>query len=386
MSVDFDKLRIDEKQHAVQKSSRVIIAGIACFIIGLSIGLLVKLQGSSGQAVKVKTTVVRAGGGQTVKAFSAGGWIEVAAPQYPVYISAQISQRLQKLNVRQGDWVEPGQLIASLYDEDAKTRLRLADARAREQDEKLRIANAVCERSRELDKGAISAEELDRNLSELTMAREAAAAAAAEAELMSKELSYCTVSMPEGLPRLKVLNVFHSPGSFITMDKAAIVSLYDPSNIQVRVDVAQPNIKFVKIGADAEVRTEVNAQKAYAGTVLRIEPQAELAKNTVTVRIKINDPDEMLFPDMVANINFLAERSQGKAGQTQLMVPSDAVISDADSKYVFVCDKNIARRQKVEVGRVSGQTTIIKSGLTGGQRVIISELDKLSDGARVEGD
>jgi hypothetical protein len=51
-----------------------------------------------------------------------------------------------------------------------------------------------------------------------------------------------------------------------------------------------------------------------------------------------------------------------------------------------VCDQNVARRQKIEVGEVAGQATVVKSGLTGGQRVIISELDKLKDGAKVEGD
>jgi RND family efflux transporter MFP subunit len=321
-----------------------------------------------------------------VRSFSAGGWIEVAAPQYPVYISAQIAQRLQQIMVRQGDWVEPAQLIATLYDEEIKTRLRLAEARAREQEEKLRLARSVHERSQALDKGAIAAEELDRNLADFTMAKEAAAAAAAEVELIRKELSYCTISVPEGLPRLKVLAVFHSPGSRVNLDKAAIVALYDPSNLQVRVDVAQPNIRFVKTGGAVEVRTEVNPQKSYAGTVLRLEPLAELAKNTVTVRIKIREPDERLFPEMVANVNFLAEPGPGGASPSQLVIPSAAVLSEAEARYVFVCDQNVARRQKIEVGEVAGQATVVKSGLTGGQRVIISELDKLKDGAKVEGD
>jgi hypothetical protein len=152
------------------------------------------------------------------------------------------------------------------------------------------------------------------------------------------------------------------------------------------VDVAQPNIRFVKTGGAVEVRTEVNPQKSYAGTVLRLEPLAELAKNTVTVRIKIREPDERLFPEMVANVNFLAEPGPGGASPSQLVIPSAAVLSEAEARYVFVCDQNVARRQKIEVGEVAGQATVVKSGLTGGQRVIISELDKLKDGAKVEGD
>jgi len=385
MPVDFDKLKIDE-QAAAPSMKRGMVAALCmvCLALGFLLGLFMR-PGDHAKPIPVKTAMVQSGGDQAIRSFSAGGWIEVAAPQYPIIISSRIPQRLEKLLVRQGDWVSASQPLAGLYDEDIKTKLRLAESRARELEEKMKLAKSIYDRNQGLEKGAISAEELDRNKADSNSAKEAHKAALAEVELVRRELSYCTVKAPDDMSRLKVLNVLHNPGDWIGMEKAGLVSLYDPSNLQVRVDVPQPNIKFVRQGGEVEVRADVNPQKVYPGTVLRIEPLAELAKNTVTVRIHINEPDEMLFPEMVARVNFLAEKAKDRTA-SQLVVPTDAVIADAAAHYVFVCEQDTARRRKIDIGQTEGQATVVTGGLKGGDRVIVTELNRLSDGTKVKAD
>jgi len=110
-----------------------------------------------------------------------------------------------------------------------------------------------------------------------------------------------------------VLKVLHRVGEWVDAQKhPSLVWLYDPKQMQVRVDVRQPDVTSVAVGQTVEVVTEANPSKKYKGTVLRIDPLAELSKNTVTVRARIEDPDDLLYPEMVAQITFLQGTSTEK--------------------------------------------------------------------------
>ena len=361
-----------------------MIACFVCFVLGFAAAIPF-FSRRSAQPLPVETTVVGTRGLHSGRPFTAGGWIEVAAPEYPTVISSRISQRLDKLLVKQGDTVGPGGILAVMYDGDVQARLALAGARAATREEELRIARADYERSAGLEQGAVSEQELDRDLATLNIARASHNAALAELDLARKQLSYCTVSMPADLPPLKVLDVLHRPGDWIALDKnAAILSLYDPSNMQVRVDVPQNSIGSVSPGQTVKVKTEANPNREYAGTVLRIEPLAELAKNTVTVRVKIADPDSLLFPEMTAHVTFQSPETGKDDGHSRMLLPSDAVLGSGESRYVFVYDRGYARRRPVTIGESADNATIITGGVSSGERVITSELDQLSDGRRVQ--
>jgi multidrug efflux pump subunit AcrA (membrane-fusion protein) len=385
----------------------------------------------------VETALVQLSGTARGRQFTAGGWIEVARPAWPLVVSARISERLDTLSVRQGQILKPGQLIATLYDKDVRTRLAMgraevqaaeknlaklkagyrkedikaAGARVDEATEIERIAKANYERSKALPSGAISAETLDNDLStfkkasavsaqlraelakmkagyrveDIAVAQAKLTAANSRVELTERELSYCTITAPESDRPLRVLKVLHRIGEWINAAKAPeLVSLYDPKEMQVRVDVTQANLKSIVVGKPAIVVTEANPERRYSGTVLRAEPLAELAKNTVTVRVKINDPDEMLFPEMVARITFLSQTPTSAPADQAVLIPTIALLADDGKDYVFVIDDGRARKQSVTTDGASGTQTRIIGGLQSGQRVITSHLTSLQPGIAVQ--
>ena len=289
--------------------------------------------------------------------FTAGGWIEAATPTYPLMVTARITERLDRVLVVQGQMVDPGQVVARLYKEDMASRLELAEAKYlaadkelrkleagfRKEDialakaeleeaaERMRLAAAIVERTKTLPQGALSAEEIDRERAELQEARSRHAQAKAKADKMTagyrqedvafararrlqskathalakRNLDYCTLRAPEAGRRLRVLQVYHTTGEWVNANKEpAVISLYDPKDLHVRVDVTQAKIKSVHVGQTTRILTEADPSRKYKGEVLRIEPLAQIAKNTITVRIRILDPDEYLFPDMVAQVAF----------------------------------------------------------------------------------
>lgn len=436
--VDLDRLTIKDRGDG-RRGGGWKVAALCLLCLGAGFGAAKLLDWwTAPDVLRVRTAVVRPATGDGGRQFTAGGWVEPTTPAYPIVVSCRISERLEALRVHEGQIVQPGQEIARMYDKDIGSRLavarakhdaaqktlakmragfrsedvRAAAAKAAGVAETLRIAQANYGRSKGLRAGAISKEELDKELSAVTEAQAAHAEATAELDklragyrvedvavaqanvneadsvvkLAELSLSYCTIAVPAVGRPLRVLKVLHRVGQWIDARKdPALVWLYDPTDMQVRVDVTQANVKSIRVGGEAIVTTEADAQKKYKGKVLRAEPLAELSKNTVTVRVKIEDPDAMLFPEMVAQVTFLAVDEGGEDGKAAgLLVPSEAVIGQGDQRHVFVSDGGQARRLAVTVLADHGRGVVIGRGLRSGQRVIVSDIDKLSDGQRIE--
>jgi len=383
--MDLSRLRIPkgDSPAAAWRAGRVVLVSAAAGLVaGFAAGRL-SAGRAGGGPIEVDTVMVGAAGGAAAPSFTAGGWIEVPAPHFPVHASSLISQRLDELNVAQGEAVRPGQVLARLYDGDARARRDAAAAQAAGAAERLRIAGANRERAANLPAGALSVEERDELAAAWSTAASAHDAALAALDLASNELAYCTITAPPAPDGLKVLAVHHAPGEWIAVDRnPTVVSLYAPSNMQMRVDVPQAKIRLVQPGNPVAVRTEAHPSREYRGTVLRVEPLAEAAKNTITVRLRIDNPDEMLFPEMVAHATFLSGRAAaGRPGEFAL--PLKAVRRDGEGAYVLLVEDGRARRRPVTLRQTTDSAAVVGGGLSAGQRVITSHADGLPDGREV---
>ncbi len=435
--VDLDRLRIPEQHQAPRRGAWKVVV-LCLLFLGLGYGAaMLAAYLRQPASLRVQTTVARPPAGGAGRQFTAGGWIEVATPAYPIVVSSRISERLESLMIQEGQVVQPGDVVARMYDKDIRSRLgvdrarleaaqktlekleagfrqeevRAAEAKLAGADETVRIAKANYDRSRKLLPGAISPEELDKQLSALRSAEAERAEIQAEVdklragsrkedvavaranvneaaglvELAEKQLSYCTIPAPDAKKPLRVLKVLHKVGDWIDAEKGtAIAWLYDPQDMQVRVDVTQSNINAVKVGSEVSVRTEAAPSRQYKGRVLRAEPLAELAKNTVTVRVRIEDPDLLLFPEMVAQVTFLGAPDEGGAPSAAgVLVPAAAVLKGEGGSYVFLSRDGQAVRQAVKVIEPLGQNALVE-GVPSGSRVIVSPLQKVRDGQKVE--
>jgi membrane fusion protein (multidrug efflux system) len=179
-----------------------------------------------------------------------------------------------------------------------------------------------------------------------------------------------------------VLRVLHQVGTWIDKDvNHNLVELYDPAQLQVRVDVPQRSIRQVAVGAVAEIRTDAHPDHTWSATVIRIEPLAELAKNTITVRAEITDPDERLFPEMTCQVLFKANAPS--TTDRSLRIPAQALRSDATGPFVFIAENGVARRVSVTALPAVGAWVTISTGLRSGQRIITSDPAGLRDGAAI---
>jgi multidrug efflux pump subunit AcrA (membrane-fusion protein) len=171
------------------------------------------------------------------------------------------------------------------------------------------------------------------------------------------------------------------------MAVGGLVSLYDPKRIQARIDVPLGVVAGVGAGRRAEVTVEALPGRTFHGVVTRVEGRADPLKNTLQVKVRIEDPDPVLRPEMLARARFLAPAAgtapaAGDAtGPLRVLVPKRALRGDV----VFVLDPRgggKARAVRVARGAEDGDWVEVRGDLSATHRAI---LDDVEDGERVDG-
>ncbi len=170
-----------------------------------------------------------------------------------------------------------------------------------------------------------------------------------------------------------------------------IARLYDPTKLQVRVDIPLSEASKVGIGQRAEIVTEAVPDQVFRGVVTRRVDEANIQKNTVQVKVSIENPSAVLRPEMLARVRFFGGASGGPdgtapSGGTRLFAPRGALLETAGGASAWVVDRRTERarlRRVTLTGTAIDDWVEVADGLRLGDRIIVTGLDRLSDGERV---
>jgi len=179
-------------------------------------------------------------------------------------------------------------------------------------------------------------------------------------------------------------------GEFVTTSfvgdrgaKGYVVSIADLNDLEVELDISQNDFAKLHAGQRGTVTTDAYPDLKYAGFIKEISPEANRQKATVQIKVKVEEPDDHLRPEMNASVAFLADEKPAEAGgappKPVVMVRSTAVRDGA----VFVVFDGRAMRRAVKTGATSNQKVRIEEGLIGGEDVIVAPPAGLKDGDKV---
>ncbi|MDZ4656093.1 MAG: HlyD family efflux transporter periplasmic adaptor subunit [Bythopirellula sp.] len=172
---------------------------------------------------------------------------------------------------------------------------------------------------------------------------------------------------------------------------SAVVSLYDPAMLQVRVDVRLEDVPQVQVGQPATIQTAALAEPI-TGTVLSVTTRADIQKNTLQVKVGIDAPPEVIKPEMLAKVTFVAPPSpvsETVDGQSPLRIfaPQALVSSGEGGASIWVADltSRVAQLKPVEIGQSTpdGGLVEVTSGLTPTDKLIVGGRESLTEGARI---
>jgi Cu(I)/Ag(I) efflux system membrane fusion protein len=169
---------------------------------------------------------------------------------------------------------------------------------------------------------------------------------------------------------------------------AVLFRLVDLATVWVNAEVPEAQGSWLKPGTAVEARVPSSPDQVFRGRVSAILPEVNAATRTLRARVELANPGGRLKPGMFATLAFA-----GSAGGEALLVPSEAIIRTGARSVVIVAEaEGRFRQQDVEVGFESGGRSEIRSGLSEGDKVVVSgqflidsEASLRATGTRMEG-
>jgi HlyD family secretion protein len=167
--------------------------------------------------------------------------------------------------------------------------------------------------------------------------------------------------------------------------RTSVVALADLDDLQIELDISQTDFARLKMGQRAEIVPEAYPNLKYTGTIAEIAPEANRAKATVQVKVKVDNPDEQLRPEMNARVNFLGELGPTPNTSAPRVLVSKAAVRRSDgSAFVFVVKGNRVEQRSIRLGEEVGDFYFVLEGLSGGESTATTGMEKLRDGDRVK--
>jgi len=156
-------------------------------------------------------------------------------------------------------------------------------------------------------------------------------------------------------------------GAFIPRS-TSVVSLADLSSVWLLVDIFESQIDWVKEGQNAEARLGFMPDKIWDGTVEYIYPSLDPKTRSAKARLRFNNSDELLKPNMYANVTIFA-----KPKRKVLTVPREAVIRTGNQARVILAQgEGKFKPAIVHTGVETNRKTEIIGGVEEGQEVVVS--------------
>jgi RND family efflux transporter MFP subunit len=172
-------------------------------------------------------------------------------------------------------------------------------------------------------------------------------------------------------------------GSGLT--RGAVVTMADFETLEVEVDVNEAYIARIRNGQPATITLDAYPQVDFPGRVRQVVPTADRQRATVEVKVNFLERDDRILPEMGATVEFLEDAAAGveETGPAAVFVPAAAVHDEAGRQVIWIVRGDRVERREVVAGPVTGDRREIRSGLSGGEQVVVSGADGLEDGARV---
>lgn len=326
-------------------------------------------------------TVATATSGPMPETITALGTI---TPIATVTVLPQLSGYLTAVGYHEGQDVEKGQFLAQIDPRQYEISKAQAQAQLAKDQASLAQARADLARYTILNERKSIAEQTFSDQQFLVQQDEAAVKAdQANIAQYVLDLIYCHITAPvSGRIGLQLVD----PGNYVTASSSpgiAVITQMKPTTVEFPVPQNQLGNVMQRFGAGATLPVTIyssdNSKQLATGQLYAISNQMATATGTVTLRAKLPNDDESLYPNEFVNVQLLVDTLQNA-----VLVPTPAVQTGAPGDYVYLVNAdNTVSVHKVTLGPSDGKNTVIAAGLSVGQRVVTDGLDRLSDGAKI---
>ena len=312
--------------------------------------------------------------------------------------AAKFNEIVREIYVDAGDFVERGDLLARLNDEQyvldveqAEANLAVAKANANDANQQLEITLRDIERARRLrDETVISAQEFDRYAA--THQTQQAKYEVAAAQVNLAETALRTVKVRLGNTRIlaewtggadrRLVARRHIDAGSLARTNDPVVTIIDIVTVKAVITVSEREYSKMTIGYPVSVTTDAFPNRKFQGKVKRISQELGDLAREAEVEVEIDNADLALKPGM-----FIRAEVEFARSNNAIATPIESIVRRQDgSRGVFVIDREankVTYHPIVEGIQDSGLVELLTGDNLLGCEVVVMGQHLLNDGSTI---
>ncbi|MGA3303504.1 MAG: efflux RND transporter periplasmic adaptor subunit [Methylovirgula sp.] len=299
-----------------------------------------------------------------------------------VTVRARVDGTLQEVRFKEGQDVKAGDVLAVI--DPRPFQAALDQAVANKAKDEAQLANAKLDLKRFVDlRDFASKQSVDTQGTMVAQLEAAVKSDEAMIENATVQLGYTTIASPitgrTGVRLIDAGNMIHAA------EGAALLVVTQVEPIFVTFTLPQETLDAIAV-AKAHGPVSVEAYESDAKTLLAtgqlsvIDNEIDTTTGTIRLKATFANKDRRLWPGAFVNVRVVTEIKRDAT-----VVPSQAVQRGPDHLFVFVVksDQTVEMRPVTAAGTTGGKT-LIETGLSPGERIILDGQYKVQPGVKVQ--
>jgi multidrug efflux system membrane fusion protein len=349
---------------------------------------------TTGQATSKGGRGRRGGGGgtsQVVAARATKGNIKVfvtglgaVTPIYTVTVNSRVTGQLMKVQFKEGQIVQQGDLLVEIDPRPYEVQLEQAEGQLIHDEALLKDSKLDLDRYNTLIKqDAIPRQTLDAQIALVTQYEGTIKTDQSQIDNAKLNLIYCHITSPiTGRVGLRLVD----PGNIVqgtATTPLVVITQLDPISVifTTAEDQLPPILDKMRAGQELTVEAwdRELKNKLADGKLETIDNQIDPTTGTLKLRAVFANSNGKLFPSQFVNARLLVEQKQNIT-----LLANSAIQRNSQGTYVWLVnpDQTVAVKP-ITVGTTEGDESEITSGLAAGDTVVTVGVDRLEEGGKV---
>jgi multidrug efflux system membrane fusion protein len=306
-------------------------------------------------------------------------------PIYTVTMKSRVDGQLMKVHYNEGDLIHEGDLLVEIDPRPYMVQLEQAEGQMLRDQANLENARVDLERYKTLlAQNAIPEQQFATQKAAVLQAEGSVKSDQGQIDSAQLNLVYCKITAPiTGRVGLRLVD----PGNIVhASDTTGLLVITQIDPISVIFTVAEDDLPVVlrKLAAGQHLQADAynrdNQTKIGSGALANVDNQIDPSTGSLRLRANFENKNNLLFPNQFVNVRLLIEE---KTGVT--LVPTAVIQRNTRSTYVYlVKDDNTVTVRQVAIGTTEGNDTEVTSGVEPGDTLVMTGVDKLEEGTKVE--
>jgi RND family efflux transporter MFP subunit len=293
-------------------------------------------------------------------------------------IQPQVEGRITKIFVKSGDVVRAGAPLVQLDAEKQAATVHSTESERAARESDVSYWKAQVQRLESLLKaGAISQNEFDTAQHNLSTSEANLASLNAQVREDLVQLQYYRVTAPTaGI----VGDLSVREGDRITTS-TVITTVDDKAGLEAYIQVPVERASELRLGLVTQI-LDADGKPVASNPISFVAPRVDPATQTVLAKAALRQSPPFVRIQQFVKIRVIWRSVPG------LTVPVTAVSRVNGQYFCFIAEEAgggfVARQRPIEVGEVLGNDYVVRSGIKTGERLIVSGIQKIGDGAPVK--